>query len=549
MGLGLTPSARSMWAGSGSVCEGRLAETSIFSVLHAEGGTLFGDELFADLFSRRGRPSVPPQIVATVMVLQRLFGLSDREAVEAFEFDARWKWAAGGLDLDYGGFAHTVLVDMRARLAASAQPRRIFEVTLGAAKQAGLVGHRRVLDSTPLYDAVATMDTVTLVRSAIRGLLKVADRQLEDDLRGVLVRDDDYRRAGKPVCDWDDEAARTALVDELARDAYAVLGVLHGRDVTPEVAEAGRLVATVVGQDIETGDDGTFRIIPGTASDRVISIVDPQARHGHKTAARHYDGYKGHAAADPDSEIITDTRVTPAHTPDAAAATDLIGDLINDEPDSTDMTGDRPCDMTGDGSCDMTGDKGPVPVSPEQAVAGSEPAGADPVPGGRQHPEVYGDSAYGTGLFLRLLNRAGIIANTKVQPPVNNSGLFTKDAFSVDTGTVTCPAGKTPRYGSTATAPATAPPASGRHAPAAPSPPSALPPKQAGRSESAATTTSSPPPEPAKPTRPGKPTTGPPAPRSNGSSPTSCDDGTAAAAPACEAPPRSTPTSTSSPPP
>ncbi len=461
MSLGLTPSARSMWAGSGSVCEGRLAETSIFSVLHAEGGSLFGDELFADLFSTRGRPSVPPRIVATVMVLQRLFGLSDREAVEAFEFDARWKWAAGGLDLDYGGFAHTVLVDMRARLAASVRPRRIFEVTLGAAKEAGLVGHRRVLDSTPLYDAVATMDTVTLVRSAIRGLLKVADPQLEDDLRGVLVRHDDYRRAGKPTCDWDDAEARTALVDELARDAYAVLGLLHGRDVTPEVAEAARLVATVVGQDIETGEDGTFRIIRGTAADRVISIVDPETRHGHKTAARHYDGYKGHAAADPDSEIVTDTRVTPAHTPDAAAATDLINDLINDEPENTDRASDDTADddtadddTTVDNTADddaadddtVGGDPVPAPAD-KPAPAGTDPADAEPAaaPGGRGRPEVYGDAAYGTGLFLGLLLRAGIIANTKVQPPVNTSGLFTKDAFNVDTeaGTVTCPAGET----------------------------------------------------------------------------------------------------------
>ena len=78
------------------------------------------------------------------MVLQRLLGLSDREAVEAFEFDARWKYAAGGLDFDYPGFAHTVLVDMRARLAASERPRRIFEVSLDAARRAGLVGARRV---------------------------------------------------------------------------------------------------------------------------------------------------------------------------------------------------------------------------------------------------------------------------------------------------------------------------------------------------------------------------------------------------------------------
>jgi hypothetical protein len=435
-----------------------VAAKSIFSVLHAEGGTLFGDELFADLFSTRGRPSVPPRIVATVMVLQRLFGLSDREAVEAFEFDARWKWAAGGLDLDYGGFAHTVLVDMRARLAASVRPRRIFEVTLGAAKDAGLVGHRRVLDSTPLYDAVTTMDTVTLVRSAIRQLLRVADPALEDDLRGVLVRDDDYRRAGKPVCDWDDVEARTALVDQLARDAYAVLGVLHGREVTPEVADAGRLVATVVGQDIETGDDGTFRIIRGTAADRVISIVDPEARHGHKTAARHYDGYKGHAAADPDSEIITDTRVTPAHTPDAVAATDLIGDLTDDEPEnaSTDDTatdGDTATDDTATDGAAGGGEAGGGPAGGGPAPAdgplpaGTDPAGSEPAAdaGGRRRPEVYGDAAYGTGLFLQLLLRAGIIANTKVQPPVNTSGLFAKDAFGVNTdaGTVTCPAGKT----------------------------------------------------------------------------------------------------------
>lgn len=78
-----------------------------------------------------------------------------------------------------------------------------------------------VLDSTPLYDAAATMDTVTLVRSAIRGLLRVADADLEPELRGVLCRDDDYAAAGKPVCDYDDPAAREALVDALARDARA----------------------------------------------------------------------------------------------------------------------------------------------------------------------------------------------------------------------------------------------------------------------------------------------------------------------------------------
>ena len=94
---------------------------------------------------------MPPTIVAVVMVLQRLEGCSDREAVERFAYDLRWKYAAGGLDFDYPGFVHTVLVDMRARLRASEDPDRIFQVTLEAAKEAGLVGRRRVLDSTALY--------------------------------------------------------------------------------------------------------------------------------------------------------------------------------------------------------------------------------------------------------------------------------------------------------------------------------------------------------------------------------------------------------------
>ena len=94
------------------------------------------------------------------------------EAVEAFTFDARWKYACGGLDFDYPSFSHTVLVDIRARLARSAEPERIRDVTIAAAGDAGLVGAKRVLDSTPLYDAVATIDAITLVRSAIRALFK-----------------------------------------------------------------------------------------------------------------------------------------------------------------------------------------------------------------------------------------------------------------------------------------------------------------------------------------------------------------------------------------
>ena len=169
-------------------CDEALAENSIYALLHRERDRLFPDEMFADLFADRGRRSVPPSVVATVMVLQRLEGLSDREAVERYSFDARWRYAAGVGSYDCGGwgsFAHTVLVDFRARLDRSTDKRRIFNRSVEVAGAAGLVGAKRVLDSTPLYDAVATMDTITLMRSAIRGLLKVADAVLEARAAGA----------------------------------------------------------------------------------------------------------------------------------------------------------------------------------------------------------------------------------------------------------------------------------------------------------------------------------------------------------------------------
>jgi hypothetical protein len=205
-------------------------------------------------------------------------------------------------------------------------------MVLVVAREAGLIGRKRVLDSTALYDAVATQDTVTLIRSAIRALFRVVDKALGAELRSCCKRDDDYVAPGKPLCDWDDVQAREALVDALARDAYAVLAALDGRTLTTEVTQAAALVATVVGQDLEQRDDGMFRIARRVAKDRVISTVDPEARHGHKTAARGFDGYKGHIAIDPDSEIITATTVTAGNVADGNVAEALVADVLEEIP-------------------------------------------------------------------------------------------------------------------------------------------------------------------------------------------------------------------------
>jgi hypothetical protein len=248
--LGRAQQQGGLWDLATNRCEAGLPARSIYRLLHAARDRLFPDELFADLFTRVGRRSVPPSIVAVVMVLQRLEGLSDREAIDRVAFDLRWRYAAG-VDEAFAGFVHTVLVDMRARLRASGDPDRIFRVTTDLARQAGLVGVRRVLDSAPLFDAVATQDTVTLLRSAIRGLLRVVPADVGAAVRELLTRDDDYVAAGKPVCDWDDPLARERLVDALVNDGYRALFVLRGQHLDAAAREAAGLLATVVGQDIE----------------------------------------------------------------------------------------------------------------------------------------------------------------------------------------------------------------------------------------------------------------------------------------------------------
>ncbi len=426
MSLGRSPTEEDIFRSSTEFCRERVQDRSIYGLLHREAHRLFPDEAFADLFKDIGRASVPPRIVAVVMVLQRLEGLSDREAVDRFTFDLRWKYAAGGLDYDHPGFVHTVLVDMRARLRRSERPNRIFETALDVAREAGCVGRTRVLDSTPLYDAVATQDTVTLIRSAIRGLLKTCDAGLASEIRKYLRRDDDYSTPGKPPCDWDDAPAREALLDALARDAYALLAQLDGQTVSSELQQAVRLLATVVGQDIEQREDGVFRILRGVAKDRVISTVDPETRHGHKTAARGFDGYKGHVAVDPESEIITATDVTAGNVADGDAAESLLADVLANKPNGTES-------------------EAKTQEAAEGKIVEGSPAATTKEPSNTVACEIYGDASYGTAELVETIEEAGAKANVKVQAAVAPEGHFSKDAFVVDLDAqaVRCPVGAT----------------------------------------------------------------------------------------------------------
>jgi hypothetical protein len=374
---------------AGALCGHLVAPSSVYGFLARHRQRIFPDELFADLFpSGRGRPCVPADVVASVLVLQQLEGLSDRQAVEALRTDIRWK-AACGLALDDEGFHLTVLTYWRNRLHRSDRPHRIDEAVKQVAEQTGVLSgrSRRALDSTVLYDAVATQDTVSQLVAQIRRV-----RRLVPAAREVVVTGHDYEQAGKPVCAWDDPDARDALVSALVADALAILNALPVTGLTDEQEQAVALLALVAGQDVEPGDTpGSWRIARAVAKDRVVSTVDPQSRHVHKTVREHRDGFKAHLAVD--------TRYRADH--------------------ANDLTAGNAAD-------------GPVGVALLQHQT--------------ERVQVLGDSAYGSGPTRAALAEAGhdlVIKPLPLRPAV--PGGCTRDDFAVDhtKRTVTCPAGLT----------------------------------------------------------------------------------------------------------
>ena len=229
------------------------------------------------------------------------------------------------MPLTHRGVPHACLAEFRARLLRAGMADFLNSTLLELAGEAGVLGRGRAVDSTGMADSVATMDTVTLIRSALRSCLArlvALDPPAAAALRAGLERAD-YEAAGKPQILWSDRAARAALLGGLFRDAEAVLagcrGLLAERP-DADLAAAVALLATVAGQDLEVDRDDAGRpsrvsIRPAVAPDRVISTVDPQARHGHRSRQDRYDGYKLHLSVDTTSDLLTAVEASPTTPP------------------------------------------------------------------------------------------------------------------------------------------------------------------------------------------------------------------------------------------
>jgi IS5 family transposase len=377
-------------------CRELIPARSVFAFLAEHRDGLFPAGMFADMYpSPNGRPSMPPQVLAVTVVLQALHGLPDAEAVQALRCDLRWK-AACGLGLLDPGFDPSLLTYFRRRLQRSGDPGRLFARVREVVAATGVLSgkRRRALDSTVLDDAVATQDTVTQLVAAIRRVIREVPGAAEAAAGRCTAHD--YRDPGKPRIAWDDEEARAALVSALVNDALALLDGLPAQPAG-HAADAIGLLALVAGQDVEPaegsdGTDGRWRIARSTAPDRVVSVTGPDARHVHKSRARHQDGFRAHVSFEPETGLLTAVELT--------------------------------------GGSGAAGHEATVAA---RLLAGEE-AGLT----------VLGDSAYGTGelrAHLRDGGHAAVIKPLPLRPAV--PGGFTIDDFAVDeqAGTVTCPAG------------------------------------------------------------------------------------------------------------
>jgi transposase len=385
-----------------SWCANLLPGGSIYSLLSEHGHRIVSDEDFADCYAERaGRPSSPPSLLAKVMLLAYRDGLSDERAMDALRFDLRWKIALD-LPIDHPGFHATSLVRFRARLLLHGRERLVFERSLELAKELGLIEEptEQIVDSTPLLGAAAVQDTVSLVRSGVRKLLdavKSCDQQAAGELESGL-RFDYARPSEKPDGDWSDREARQALLSDVATDAERALQAVEREDELASeeaVAEAAKLLREIVGQEFEVSDDEVPRVRRGRRTRQVLSAHDPEMRHGRKTAAKPFTGYKLHAAAAAEAPLLTSICVSPGSEHDGQHA----ATLIDQEPEE------------------------------------------------RRPERVIGDTAYGNVETREQLEDRSVEVLAPVDTTSPKDGTFPKDAFAIDleAGTVTCPRGETAR--------------------------------------------------------------------------------------------------------
>jgi hypothetical protein len=385
-----------------------VGEATFYGWLATQGAAWFRDEDFVGLYREDfGRPSVPPSQLCVALLLQAHDGVSDAEAIARTAYDLRWKVALG-LELGAKLCAKSTLQLFRAKLVLHEAYGQVFERSVAACRAAGLLGVRPLevaIDTTPILGRGAVKDTYNLVSDQIRRVVQAACAHAGWDAAALIAEHGLGRHFGASFkgsveLDWSDEAAQRALLSQLVADAQVALALAdraleaEGGDGDAGLTAARALLAELLVQDIETApEDGEPRLRQGTASDRIVSTTDPAMRHGRKSAAQRFDGYKATVVTNTEDGVILATDVQAANVADREHAAERVVDA---------------------------------------AACAGQPVAC-----------VLGDTAYGDTTTRRQLKAHGCEVVAKV-PPGTRRGMFSLEDFTVadDGGVVVCPAGQ-----------------------------------------------------------------------------------------------------------
>ena len=405
--LGERSDQRGLWEADRLYLD-HVGRDTFYGLLASLRGRLFRDADFAEFYCPdNGRDSVPPSLLATALLLQSHDKVSDAEAKARADFDLRWKVALG-IEVEDRPFAKSTLQVFRAQLILHDKVREVFESSLRLARESGYLKKRSMkvaLDTTNILGRGAVKDTCNLLADGIVKLMR-ALAAVEKITVKEWAKAQGYGRylassiKGEAAIDWSDKRARTALLAGIVRDADRLLELSRqAQGELPEngeerqrIVDAAELLGQLLLQDVERVEGGVS-LKDGVSRDRMMSVHDPEMRHGHKSSSRRFDGHKAAIVVDTDSQLITAVAVLPGNAPDNLGALELV-------EQSEANTG--------------------VPVQ-----------------------EAMGDAAYGDGATRQTFADVGrkLVARVPGRPDRKH---FPKDDFVIDlaAGSCTCPAGQ-----------------------------------------------------------------------------------------------------------
>ena len=311
-------------------------------------GELFDEAFQAELaaaYQPRGTAPLPAALLAMVTLLQAYAQVGDAEAVMLAQVDQRWQLALGCLGCTRAPFSQGALVKFRERMIAHDLDQKLLDRTVALAKQTGRFGWqalRAALDSSPLVGAGRVQDTWNLIGRALATVATCAAaavrRPRAEVLReaGVTLLAASSLKAALDI-DWDDPTAQAAalarLLAEVDRLEQWVMTHARGDASTPALQAALDALRRVLAQDLDPDPaTGQRRVRLGVAVDRMPSLGDPDMRHGRKSRARPFTGYKRHVIKALGPDLILGATVRPANEAEHLTLPTLLPTVLAQGP-------------------------------------------------------------------------------------------------------------------------------------------------------------------------------------------------------------------------